>query len=95
MADLNALLEERGKRYGVFADHAMVTISLKYILREYMSERFKLMAPDQQEALDMICHKIGRIICGDPTYIDSWDDIAGYAKLVADRLREGVSADPK
>jgi hypothetical protein len=35
----------------------------------------------------MIAHKIGRIINGDPDYIDSWDDIAGYAKLVADRLR--------
>jgi hypothetical protein len=35
----------------------------------------------------MIAHKIGRILNGDPDYIDSWDDIAGYAKLVADRLR--------
>ncbi len=26
---------------------------------------------------------------GDPNYADSWVDIAGYAKLVADRL-EGV-----
>lgn len=44
------------------------------------------LAPDQQEALDMICHKIGRIINGDPDYADSWHDIAGYAQLVADRL---------
>lgn len=42
--------------------------------------------PDQQEALDMICHKIGRILNGDPDYADSWHDIAGYAQLVADRL---------
>ena len=26
------------------------------------------------------------IINGDPNYIDSWVDIAGYATLVADRL---------
>jgi hypothetical protein len=44
---------------------------------------------DQLEALEMICHKIGRIVNGDPNYADSWIDIAGYAKLVADRL-EGV-----
>jgi hypothetical protein len=44
------------------------------------------LADDQQEALDMICHKIGRIINGDPDYADSWHDIAGYAQLVADRL---------
>lgn len=41
---------------------------------------------DQVEALEMIAHKIGRIINGDPNYADSWHDIAGYAKLVADRL---------
>ena len=44
---------------------------------------------DQLEALDMIAHKIARIINGDPDYADSWHDIAGYAKLVADRL-DGV-----
>jgi len=26
------------------------------------------------------------ILNGDPNYVDSWVDIAGYAKLVADRL---------
>ena len=35
----------------------------------------------------MIAHKIGRIINGDPDYDDSWADIAGYAKLVSDRLQ--------
>jgi hypothetical protein len=34
----------------------------------------------------MICHKIARILNGDPNYADSWVDIAGYAQLVADRL---------
>jgi hypothetical protein len=34
----------------------------------------------------MICHKIGRIVNGDPDYFDSWIDVAGYAQLVADRL---------
>lgn len=36
----------------------------------------------------MIAHKIGRILNGDPNYADSWIDIAGYAKLVADRLEK-------
>jgi hypothetical protein len=45
-----------------------------------------VLTPDQQEALDMIFHKIGRIVNGDPDYADSWIDIAGYATLVADRL---------
>lgn len=38
----------------------------------------------------MTAHKLGRILNGDPHYADSWIDIAGYNKLVADRL-EGVA----
>ena len=41
----------------------------------------------QREALEMVAHKIGRILNGDPNYHDSWHDIVGYAKLVADRLQ--------
>ena len=40
----------------------------------------------QAEAMDMIIHKIGRIINGNPDVVDHWLDIAGYAQLVADRL---------
>jgi hypothetical protein len=36
----------------------------------------------------MICMKLARIACGDPTFVDHWDDIGGYAKLMADLLRE-------
>lgn len=45
---------------------------------------------DMAEALFMIAHKIGRIVNGDPWYADSWIDIAGYAKLVADRLENNI-----
>jgi hypothetical protein len=45
---------------------------------------------DHQEALDMIASKIARIVVGDYDHIDSWVDIAGYAKLVADRLQGNV-----
>lgn len=88
-ADVDAVLAERGARYGTFTGHAKVTCSLKAVAWAALAERTKTLAPDQQEALDMIFHKIGRILNGDPDYADSWIDIAGYAKLVADRL-EGV-----
>ena len=83
-------LTERGKRYGIFTGHAHVTQDLKTVIKLHLVARDKTLALDQQEALDMICHKIGRIVNGDPDYDDSWVDIAGYAKLVADRL-QGVS----
>ena len=86
MTDLNATLAERGSRYGDFMGHAEVTQHLKAVMIVHLRERNKELAPDQYEALDMICHKIGRIINGDPDYADSWVDIAGYAQLVANRL---------
>jgi len=81
--DVTETLQERGKRYGVFTRHAEISQQLKEVINQYQT---KVLAADQQEALDMICHKIGRILNGDPDYADSWHDIAGYAQLVADRL---------
>jgi hypothetical protein len=81
-------LAERGNRYGEFKGHAEVTQRLKLVLADELGRREKVLADDQQEALDMIFHKIGRIVNGDPNYADSWHDIAGYAKLVDDRLNK-------
>ena len=85
MSDIGATLEQRGNRYGSFEGHAEVTQKMKQVLMR--GDSWHRMAPDQKEALEMIVHKIGRIINGDPDYDDSWVDIAGYAKLVADRLQ--------
>jgi len=87
--DIDQVLAQRGKRYGDFMTHAEITQALKYEIRRGAS--FAQMEDDMVEALDMIAHKIGRIVNGDPRYADSWVDIAGYAKLVADRL-EGENA---
>lgn len=92
--NITETLQERGQRYGKFTGHARITQDLKQVISEHTplgrtradGSRGSHLAPDQQEALDMICHKIGRIINGDPDYADSWHDIAGYAQLVADRL---------
>lgn len=83
---IDSILAERGKRYGSFLGHSKVTWEIKYALRT--GPNWPLLASDQKEALDMIAHKIGRILNGDPDYADSWVDIAGYAKLVADRLEK-------
>lgn len=79
-------LEERGQRYGSFTGHANVTQRLKNVIHVELLSRSKQLPADQQEALDMICHKIGRIINGDHNYADSWHDIAGYASLIDKRL---------
>lgn len=84
--DLDAVLTERGARYGSFYGHADVAMRLKDEIRHNLAKRNKVLAVDQAEALDMICHKIARIVNGDPDYDDDWLDIAGYSMLVYDRL---------
>ena len=83
---ITTVLAERGSRYGIFIQHAHVTQMLKNVVRAELARREKTLAHDQQEALDMIMHKVGRIINGDPDYADNWVDIAGFARLIADRL---------
>lgn len=77
-------LIQRGNKYGEFKDHANITQGLKTIFHETLG--WAGLEAFQKEALEMIAHKIGRILNGDPNYHDSWHDIVGYAKLVADRL---------
>ena len=90
-ATLDAVLEERGKRYGVFSGHANVTQTLKDVIAN--GARWEYLNNSQREALDMIAHKIGRIVNGDPNYADSWVDIAGYAQLVVDELNATEASD--
>lgn len=85
---LDQLLADRGTRYGKFTGHATCSQRIKSAIFTHVPEggaRRKL-APSQTEALEMIAHKIARIMNGDPNYADSWRDIAGYATLVADEL---------
>ncbi len=82
-----ALLEERQKTHGLFIDHARITKRFKTILADECEIMGKQLTPDQEEALHMIFHKIGRMIAGDISFVDHWDDVAGYARLEADILR--------
>lgn len=78
------LITERGSRYGKFKNGAEIMQELKDVMREV--DGWHNLTPSQREALDMIQHKIGRILNGDPTYDDSWEDIAGYATLIVNEL---------
>jgi hypothetical protein len=86
MTDIKQTLNERGKRYGSFKGHAEVSQRLKVVVQEELETREKFLSPVQQEAVDMILHKLARIVNGDSNYIDSWRDIVGYTQLVVDEL---------
>jgi hypothetical protein len=81
---IDATLAERGTRYGDFAGHARITQSIKRAMQD--SPNWKRLSDNKKEALEMVAHKIGRILNGDPEYHDSWHDLIGYTKLVADTL---------
>lgn len=85
MPEIKAILEKRGKRYGEFETHAEITQHLKNTMH-HTSGWDKLDAP-KKECLEMIAHKIGRILNGDPSYLDSWVDIIGYTQLVVDLIK--------
>jgi len=81
--EIKDLLIERGKTHGDYADHAAITQRIK---RAFADDHHISKLNDMQvESLEMIAHKIGRILAGNPNFRDHWDDIAGYAKLAADR----------
>lgn len=77
-------LTERGRRYGEFSEHARITQNLKRAMAD--SPNWPTLPDDMKEALQMVAHKIGRILNGDPDYADSWHDIIGYVRLVEGRL---------
>ena len=85
--NVDAILNERAGNYGPFATQATIAQRLKHVAHTAAGEQGKTFATDQAEALDMIFSKIARILNGDPNHLDSWTDIAGYATLVADRLK--------
>lgn len=90
MNQIDKVLAERGKRYGDFADHAVIAQDLQDVMRRagvrICGESWDKLSAVQKQALTVIADKIARILSGDPNYDDNWIDIQGYAKLAQDRL---------
>ena len=84
---IEKILDKRAEQYGTFLRNADIAIKLKQVIHNAMVREDTHLYPDQLQALDMIATKIGRILTGNPSHLDSWVDIAGYAKLVSDRLQ--------
>lgn len=77
--DTVSLLSERDSTHGSFIVNGRVSQSLKEVFRSEPGwEQLDII---HREAIDHICGKFGRIMAGQPTFDDHWDDIAGYAQL--------------
>lgn len=82
-------LEERGTRYGEFENHASISDELQRVCVAGANRNPNyILEAIHREAIRMICHKLARILNGDPNYIDTWHDIAGYATLVEQYLEK-------
>lgn len=77
---IDATLAERVSRYGDFAEHARITQNIKRAMHD--SPNWATMPDYMRECLEMVAHKMARILNGDFTYQDSWHDIIGYTRRV-------------
>lgn len=83
--EVEAILRQRGDRYGPFENHAKITQMIKDVMRA--EEGWNRLTYPQREALEMVAHKIGRMLNGDPTYEDNVVDILGYSDLMLRCMR--------
>lgn len=81
---VSSILEERQKTHGDFAHHAVIAQGLK----AHISNSGQQLSAVQAEGLEMILHKVARILNGNPNHKDHWDDIAGYATLVSREIEK-------
>ncbi len=86
MTTIAQILEQRKSQHGDLLTQSTVSQGLNDVMRN--NPKWIELKPDQKESLEMIVHKIARILAGDPNFVDHWDDISGYSILVANRLKE-------
>lgn len=81
MSRIEDTIEARGASHGDPEQNACIYTEL----REAFTTGRRI-DPLHEWALDMIAHKLARILTGDPTEPDHWHDIAGYATIVEQSL---------
>ena len=87
--EIEAILAERGSRYGDYAEVSLVSQNIKSAMRH--SRNWRHLPADMKESLEMTANKLARLLNGDWAYTDNITDMIGYLTLVLDRLEEGQS----
>jgi hypothetical protein len=81
------LLVRRSSTHGEFMDNAQTEVALCEVIDR--GRQRGTMHPTMVVSLRMLAHKIARAINGDPYNPEHWEDMAGYARLVETRLKDG------
>lgn len=82
--DVSLTLAQREAQHGDYRETSRIIQNLKLAAAD--SPNWENLAPFQAESIEIILHKIGRILSGNPNHLDHWHDIQGYAKLVENLL---------
>lgn len=84
-SSIDATLDERGRRYGSWADNSSYAQDMLAVIDRAKMERAARnqlpLTAYQENSMVMICQKMSRILSGDAEYEDNWVDIEGYARL--------------
>lgn len=81
------VIKTRQGTHGEYADSARVMQAIKRAVRE--GAGYDDLPDIMKESLDMLAHKMGRIVTGNPSFHDHWVDISGYATLIIQRTDDG------
>lgn len=93
MNNIEDILTERSKTHGEYATHCKMAQDMKVVVRN--SPNSAKLTPAMMDGLDMIIHKVARVLNGNPFHKDHWDDIAGYATLVSKELSLSLTTKDK
>jgi hypothetical protein len=80
MSITDQILSEREQTHGAFREVAGYSQAFKNLMRT--ARNWNRLDVAQAQALEVVADKVARILCGDPSYLDHWQDGAGYFELV-------------
>ena len=74
-------IPNRDQQHGGIQTVGELSQTIKHAIRQ-QGRNYHLLTHPEREALDMIAHKIARLLSGDANDPDHWRDIAGYAHTI-------------
>ena len=84
--EVHKILQQRGSTYGDFAELAEFEQVVKDIFKS--RDNWWNLKPFQRTAIEMIIHKLARIMNGNVDYKDNYVDICGYCQLVLNEIKK-------
>ena len=90
MSNIDQILSDREQTHGLYREVAGYAQAIKTLMRS--SRNWERLDVAQAQALEVIADKVARILCGDPSFPDHWQDGAGYFELVVRDLAQAQDA---